>query len=144
MTGRGPKPLRPAELEAVLCDTRVHMPGKRNRAVVPPALRREVLERDGHRCRVAGCGSTRFLAVHHVKPRQAGGPNTTENLVALCGSCHRAIHELGARARAGAAALLSPPPQHPPPPAAGDGTPDGPAEDCPATLGRHPPRSAPG
>ncbi len=54
VTGRGPKPLRPAELEAVLCDTRVHVPGKRNRAVVPPALRREVLERDGHRCRVAG------------------------------------------------------------------------------------------
>ncbi len=144
VTGRGPKPLRPAELEAVLCDTRVHMPGKRNRAVVPPALRREVLERDGHRCRVAGCGSTRFLAVHHVRPRQAGGPNTTENLVALCGSCHRAIHELGARAQAGASALFSPPLQHPPPPAAGDGAPDGPAEDSPATLGRHPPRSAPG
>ncbi len=149
VTGRGPKPLRPAELEAVLCDTRVHRfgargPGGRNRAVVPPALRREVLERDGHRCRVAGCRSTRFLAVHHVVPRQTGGPNSAENLVALCGSCHRAIHQLGARARAGAAALLSPPPQLPPPPAAGNGATDGPAEAGPATLGRHPPRSAPG
>ncbi len=144
VTGRGPKPLRPAELEAVLCDTRVHIAGKRNRAVVPPALRREVLERDGHRCRVAGCGSTRFLAVHHVRPRQAGGPNRAENLVTLCGSCHRAIHELGARARSGASALLL---RRPPPasPAVRKGRgPAGSAEDRPATPGRHPPRNAPG
>ncbi len=144
VTGRGPKPLRPAELEAVLCDTRVHIAGKRNRAVVPPALRREVLERDGHRCRVSGCGSTRFLAVHHLRPRQAGGPNRAENLVALCGSCHRAIHELGERARAGASALFSSPPQVPPPPAATNHAPDGPVEVRPATPGRHPPRRAPG
>ena len=99
VTGRGSKSLRAAELEAVLCDAQVHRPGKRNRATIPPSLRRAVLERDGHRCCVAGCGSSRFLAVHHRSPRAAGGANTMENLVTLCASCHRAIHEMGDRAR---------------------------------------------
>ncbi len=97
LTGRGPKPLHPAELAAILCDARVHRRGAKNRAVIPPALRRRVLERDGHRCRVAGCGSGRFLSVHHRKPRSAGGTNTPGNLVTLCASCHRAIHEMGER-----------------------------------------------
>jgi hypothetical protein len=97
LTGRGPRSLPPAELRAVLCDARVHRPGERNQAAIPPARRREVLERDGHRCRVPGCGSTHFLSVHHIEPRSAGGSNAPENLVTLCASCHRAIHEMAER-----------------------------------------------
>jgi 5-methylcytosine-specific restriction endonuclease McrA len=107
LTGRGAKPLRPSELESVLCDARVHRPGKHNRATIPPAIRRAVLERDGHRCRVAGCGSTRFLAVHHREPRSAGGANTIENLVTLCARCHRAIHDMGGPARRHAEGLFA-------------------------------------
>jgi 5-methylcytosine-specific restriction endonuclease McrA len=94
VTGRGPRPLHPAELRAVLCDARIHEPGRRNRATIPPARRREVLERDDHRCRVPGCGSAHFLSVHHVEPRAAGGSNASGNLVTLCAGCHRAVHEL--------------------------------------------------
>jgi len=91
-THRGAEPLHPEELRAILCDARVRRRGKRNRAVIPAGVRREVLERDGYRCRSAGCGSARFLAVHHRTPREAGGTNDPENLVTLCASCHRAIH----------------------------------------------------
>jgi len=92
VSGRGAEPLHPQELRAILCDARVRQPGGRNRAVIPARVRREILERDGHRCRSAGCGSARFLAVHHRTPREAGGTNDPENLVTLCSSCHRALH----------------------------------------------------
>jgi len=92
VTARGQEPLHPNELKAILCDARVRRPGERNKTVIPARVRREVLERDGHRCRSAGCGSARFLAVHHKTPREAGGTNDPENLVTLCAACHRAIH----------------------------------------------------
>ena len=68
-------------------------PGKRNRSTVPPGLRRNVMARDGHRCRMKGCGQTRFLSVHHLVPRERGGKNEEDNLVTLCEPCHRLIHE---------------------------------------------------
>ncbi len=108
-TGRGPKPLDPAELRAVLCDARIHRSGERNRSAIPPSLRREVLERDGYRCRVAGCGSPRFLSVHHRKPRSAGGRNTLENLITACASCHRAIHAMAERSPGFAVPVAKPP-----------------------------------
>jgi len=92
ITSRGPKLLAPEALRAILCDTRVHKPGERNRATIPPSVRRAVLTRDRHRCRGAGCGSARFLSVHHRVPRAAGGTNDPDNLITLCGSCHRAVH----------------------------------------------------
>lgn len=30
-----------------------------------------------------------FLDVHHITPRSEGGPNTADNLIALCQNCHR-------------------------------------------------------
>jgi 5-methylcytosine-specific restriction endonuclease McrA len=92
VTSRGPKPLAPATLRAVLCDTRVHKPGERNRATIPPSVRRGVLARDRYRCRGAGCGSARFLSVHHRIARERGGTNDPDNLITLCGNCHRAVH----------------------------------------------------
>ena len=38
-----------------------------------PQLRRQVFARDGHRCVVPGCRHHRFIDVHHVVPRAAGG-----------------------------------------------------------------------
>jgi 5-methylcytosine-specific restriction endonuclease McrA len=93
VTSRGPKPVAPATLRAVLCDTRVHKPGERNRASIPPSVRRKVLARDQYRCRGAGCRSARFLSVHHRIPRETGGTNDPENLITLCGNCHRAVHQ---------------------------------------------------
>jgi len=60
---------------------------------IPPAIRRQVLRRDGGCCRVPGCRNATFVDVHHLRPRFEGGTNETENLVTLCGAHHRAIHE---------------------------------------------------
>jgi 5-methylcytosine-specific restriction endonuclease McrA len=56
-------------------------------------VRRKVLARDRHRCRAPGCGRTRFLEVHHLKPRRRGGTNDPANLIALCVACHTMWHE---------------------------------------------------
>jgi hypothetical protein len=55
-------------------------------------LRRHVLHRDHHRCRVPGCHNAAYLDVHHLRPRAEGGPNTAANLIPLCGAHHRAVH----------------------------------------------------
>ena len=52
-----------------------------------------VLDRDGHRCRAAACGATRFLEVHHRIPRSRGGSNRPDNLITLCSACHQATHD---------------------------------------------------
>ena len=56
------------------------------------AKRLEILERDGNKC--VKCGETKRLHVHHLsytKGRDAWEyPN--DNLVTLCGECHRAEH----------------------------------------------------
>ena len=54
------------------------------------AIRREVLERDGWRCRE--CGKPGRLEVHHLEPLHKGGSNDVGNLVALCRGCHIAAH----------------------------------------------------
>jgi 5-methylcytosine-specific restriction endonuclease McrA len=77
----------------VVCDAVVDRPGTRNTATIPPRIRRQVLARDRHRCRAPGCGRTRFLEIHHVTPRARGGGHEPENLVTLCGACHRLWHE---------------------------------------------------
>jgi len=50
------------------------------------ALRLAVLERDHYRC--VYCGSTDYLDVHHIRPRQQQGADQMNNLVTLCRSCH--------------------------------------------------------
>ena len=57
-------------------------------------LREGVLYRDRHRCRE--CGSSYGVEVHHIIRRSAGGPDSPENLITLCRSCHDSKHP-GAR-----------------------------------------------
>jgi hypothetical protein len=92
-TDSGKRELGRAETERMRCDAVVNTPGKRNKATIPPRIRREVLARDRHRCQASGCGRTRFLEVHHQIPRSQGGSNEPENLITLCGACHRLRHE---------------------------------------------------
>lgn len=50
--------------------------------LVPSGIRRAVLERDGHCCRICG----RYVevpALHHILYRSHGGANTVENLVTV-------------------------------------------------------------
>ncbi len=54
-----------------------------------------VTKRDGS---CVQCGSRYYLSAHHVQARAEGGPDTPENLVSLCASCHA---RLEAEQRAG-------------------------------------------
>ena len=40
----------------------------------------------------ARADGTPYLEVHHVQPLAEGGPDTVDNAVALCPTCHRAVH----------------------------------------------------
>jgi hypothetical protein len=73
-------------------DGRVVEVGARTR-VIPPALRRALLHRDGG-CRFPGCG-VRFVHGHHIRHWAEGGPTTLSNLTLLCRRPHRAMHEDG-------------------------------------------------
>jgi len=53
-------------------------------------LCQHVLERDGWRCQ--RCGSLVNLQVHHINPRSRLGDDAEQNLITLCGSCHRLMH----------------------------------------------------
>lgn len=39
------------------------------------------------------CGDKRWIQIHHIIPRSAGGMNTIENLTTLCSSHHRQWHD---------------------------------------------------
>ena len=46
-------------------------------------------------CTFPGCGSRRYIHVHHITHWAQGGKTTLENLTLLCGSHHRRVHEGG-------------------------------------------------
>lgn len=58
-------------------------------------LRMRVLKRDGYRCVVCGRRPGDYtdleLHVHHVIPWRMHGPTAEENLVTLCGACHKGL-----------------------------------------------------
>jgi hypothetical protein len=59
---------------------------------IPPAVRRAVLRRDHHHCRVPGCRNATFLDLHHVVARAEGGDHRADNLLTVCGAHHRSLH----------------------------------------------------
>jgi len=58
---------------------------------VPRTIRRHVLDRDGHRCRVPGCRSVGYLHVHHEGGREVVG-HDPDLLPALCDEHHLQRH----------------------------------------------------
>lgn len=50
------------------------------------SVRKEVFERDGHRC--VFCGATDGLSLDHIVRYRDDGPDTTENLRVLCMPCN--------------------------------------------------------
>ena len=66
----------------------------RTTRTIPAWLRRLVLARDGG-CQFPGCGRKRWVEAHHVVHWAEGGPTDLDNLIALCKSHHRLIHEHG-------------------------------------------------
>ena len=88
-------PISVTELELASCDATFvdDADGKRPTQSIPTAIRRQVMERDEHRCRVPGCRSTRNLDVHHLIPRGQGGGHELWNLIVLCSGHHRLHHD---------------------------------------------------
>jgi HNH endonuclease/Holliday junction resolvase RuvA-like protein len=86
----GSAPVQPPQSRRTVTDD-AH-PTPRAKQNIPPALRRAVLARDQHRCRVPGCTHSTFIDVHHILPRSEGGRHDPANLITLCGAHHRAVH----------------------------------------------------
>ncbi|MET0144022.1 MAG: HNH endonuclease [Ilumatobacteraceae bacterium] len=63
----------------------------RSITTIPERTRRLVVQRDGA-CRVPWCNHSRQLEIHHVVHWKDGGRTDTDNLIALCASCHRLHH----------------------------------------------------
>lgn len=94
--------LWPALVQQLACDGRIQLSvdgpdgrtldlGRRRRR---PTNRQIVaLWRRDHGCAVPGCGRTRFLHAHHVRPWALGGKTSLDNLVLLCGEHHRLLHD---------------------------------------------------
>lgn len=69
------------------------------------AVRKRVLDRDGHACRFCGIGDDehrdeygRGLTAHHVIPEADGGRDHPDNLITVCESCHRTLESTHAKA----------------------------------------------
>lgn len=52
-----------------------------------PLTRRNVFQRDGHRCQYCGCADER-LSIDHVIPRSRGGADVWENVTTACLPCN--------------------------------------------------------
>jgi 5-methylcytosine-specific restriction endonuclease McrA len=63
---------------------------RRRRDAVYPQRRRQVWERSGGVCEF--CQWEPCEEVHHIAGRGGPDPHRLENLVGLCGSCHRSAH----------------------------------------------------
>jgi hypothetical protein len=66
----------------------------RRRRTVSPAMRRALRARD-HGCRFPGCNRTPWTDAHHVTHWAYGGETKLSNLVQLCRTHHRLLHEGG-------------------------------------------------
>lgn len=55
-------------------------------------LREMVLKRAGNKCQL--CDSSGKIQVHHRNYSAKWGEESTDDLIALCGSCHRWFHKL--------------------------------------------------
>jgi 5-methylcytosine-specific restriction endonuclease McrA len=57
-----------------------------------PKQRIHILRRDGYRCQCPGCPNQLYLHVHHLTYYCQNGTTTPDNLITLCASCHRNLH----------------------------------------------------
>jgi hypothetical protein len=90
--------ISPAAVERTLCDAQ-HI-GSLDAATperayqdISPSVARLVWRRDGGRCRVPGCRSTRGLELHHLVHRADGGGHEASNIILTCSGCHQSHHD---------------------------------------------------
>jgi hypothetical protein len=88
----------PAAVERACCDAQ-HIGSidgeapERAYQDIPPSVARFVRRRDGGRCQVPGCRSTRGLELHHLVRRADGGSHDALNIILICSACHQSHHE---------------------------------------------------
>src|SRR5690606_14065193 len=58
-----------------------------------PAQRLALLRRDRYRCQCPSCPNTKFLDLHHVRWYSQNGATQPLNLLTICRSCHKKVHE---------------------------------------------------
>jgi hypothetical protein len=95
----------PLTLEEILCGGAVEVittdcgrPTWSSQAtkVIPAAVRRFVLHRDGGACTADGCSSRYRLQPHHIRRRADGGTHDPANLTTLCWFHHHiVVHRMG-------------------------------------------------
>jgi hypothetical protein len=92
-------PVAPEVVEAARCDAEeIGNPSdprgatKRATRTIPPSVKRAVARRDGGRCIVPGCRSTKCLEAHHLDPLHEGGTHDPDRMGMLCWAHHRAVH----------------------------------------------------
>jgi hypothetical protein len=93
-TRSGRVAVSPEELDAAMCDAEisdVRDGPARISKTIPPMIRRHVLDRDGHRCRVPGCSRVGYLHVHHEPGRAVSG-HDPDRMVPLCDEHHMQRH----------------------------------------------------
>jgi hypothetical protein len=66
----------------------------RKQRTVPTALKRAVIARD-RTCTFPGCHPERYLDLHHIEHWADGGETSFANLLVLCSTHHRLVHEGG-------------------------------------------------
>lgn len=88
--------IEPSDIARAQCDAQrigsLDGQPRRVKQDIPPKTRSFVLFRDGHRCTVPGCRSSRFIEVHHIEHLEDGGDHRATNLTSLCGGHHDAHH----------------------------------------------------
>ena len=65
------------------------------RHIVDQAIKNGTFARDDYHCRCCGTGGFVFLGTliyHHLVPVHCGGPDSVENGLTLCDSCHQILH----------------------------------------------------
>lgn len=63
------------------------------RQSISVSTKREVLHQAGYKCGNPACRSILTIDIHHLVPIAEGGPDTPDNLLALCPNCHSLHHK---------------------------------------------------
>lgn len=93
-------------LQAILCNASTEVIARaqdgryldygRKQRTVPPALKRALLDKYGHRCAIDGCDSRYRLEAHHLIPWSEGGSTNQDGLILICWYHHQVIiHQRG-------------------------------------------------
>lgn len=55
-------------------------------------VNKKLINKKKHNCEYC-CKKNCYTNTHHIKSKGSGGNDTEENLIELCGDCHRKVHD---------------------------------------------------